>query len=422
MTDRSSSPSVSADPEALAAFSSSALRLDEALASLVRHRLGPALAAWTCAAGAERSLSLDADVTAFATACAGLDRWVGRVAAAFIAADGGSELEGPGLVGLRAAPASSIDAAVGAGPAALDQLSNAEAVEEVRRLARQIEPSLAHLSNRQRKSLRAELFPLWQRVRALYPAAVMSVPGAPLAPRPQGVDDALDVLTLPDRSRRANAGAGFVDGFVAGRADERGYDNGWGELGRLAGHLGSGFFLAGNARDFVVDVGRGHFGDAAIDAAAAVPVAGDLLESGETVARGAGELKEADRGLRAAADLERAESLGGHSLLKHVGKDDAWLAQRLADEPQLRVASSFTTRETAQWAAGVAMTRRAGDIDAWLLGDGFQLPIEEMLGRRVGRALERGVSEPYDGETVRVLLRRSPDAPNGFYIHTMVVK
>ncbi|MGF6972331.1 hypothetical protein QFZ94_000758 [Paraburkholderia sp. JPY465] len=45
-------------------------------------------------------------------------------------------------------------------------------------------------------------------------------------------------------------------------------------------------------------------------------------------------------------EAKTLNGIGGHTLLKHVGKDEAWLRQRLIDEPWIPAATSFKVRWT----------------------------------------------------------------------------
>ena len=47
-------------------------------------------------------------------------------------------------------------------------------------------------------------------------------------------------------------------------------------------------------------------------------------------------------------DLERDESRGGHTLDKHVGRSDDELRERLAREPNISAASTWTNRKIAE--------------------------------------------------------------------------
>ena len=47
-------------------------------------------------------------------------------------------------------------------------------------------------------------------------------------------------------------------------------------------------------------------------------------------------------------DLAADESMGGHTLARHVGKTDSQLSDRLRREPQISAASTYTDREMAE--------------------------------------------------------------------------
>jgi Bacterial CdiA-CT RNAse A domain len=57
-------------------------------------------------------------------------------------------------------------------------------------------------------------------------------------------------------------------------------------------------------------------------------------------------------------DLSVDESMGGHTLARHVGKIDAELLQRLRREPQISAASTYTDRTSAESVVGAALAAR----------------------------------------------------------------
>ncbi len=63
--------------------------------------------------------------------------------------------------------------------------------------------------------------------------------------------------------------------------------------------------------------------------------------------------------------LESQETLGGHTLARHVGKDDAWLTRRLADEPGIPTASSFSSMEDARLGIRAALSENRARINNW---------------------------------------------------------
>jgi len=64
--------------------------------------------------------------------------------------------------------------------------------------------------------------------------------------------------------------------------------------------------------------------------------------------------------------LKFYETVGGHTIRKHVGKDYRWLVRRLKEEPRLRSASSFYDYETAERVVEAAISRNAEKIKRWL--------------------------------------------------------
>jgi hypothetical protein len=63
--------------------------------------------------------------------------------------------------------------------------------------------------------------------------------------------------------------------------------------------------------------------------------------------------------------LEAQERAGGHTLARHVDKDDAWLADRLANDPRILAASSFNSLADARLAIRAALTEHRARINNW---------------------------------------------------------
>lgn len=106
-------------------------------------------------------------------------------------------------------------------------------------------------------------------------------------------------------------------------------------------------------------------------------------------------------------DLSIDESRGGHTLARHVGRTDAELRQRLADEPNISAASTYTNRQTAELTIARALAERPNLITSWLNRDGPRPNFEiEYRGREViGRSLRRGRSRAVPVTDARVVLR-----------------
>src|SRR5687767_15678586 len=69
-------------------------------------------------------------------------------------------------------------------------------------------------------------------------------------------------------------------------------------------------------------------------------------------------------------DLSLDESMGGHTLARHVGKSDADLAERLRRERQISAASTYTDRATAERTVGTALADAGGKLSAWMQRSG----------------------------------------------------
>ena len=97
-------------------------------------------------------------------------------------------------------------------------------------------------------------------------------------------------------------------------------------------------------------------------------------------------------------DLAADESMGGHTLARHVGRTDADLADRLRRERQISAASTYTDRPTAERAVGAALASSARQLAAWENRSGRRpnlvLHYTERGGQPLGRSLSRGQSRP----------------------------
>jgi hypothetical protein len=63
--------------------------------------------------------------------------------------------------------------------------------------------------------------------------------------------------------------------------------------------------------------------------------------------------------------LEAQESAGGHTIARHVGKADQWLVERLAKQPKIHAASSFTDLENARLSIRAALSQHRSRINNW---------------------------------------------------------
>jgi len=109
-----------------------------------------------------------------------------------------------------------------------------------------------------------------------------------------------------------------------------------------------------------------------------------------------------------AHDLVADETEGGHTLERHVGRSDAELAERLAHEPGISTASTFSDRATAERVVAAAIDRNRARVDKWLASGGGNLAIDYRgaPGELVGRSLGRGDSISRESFDARVVLAR----------------
>ncbi|MGV9424792.1 RNase A-like domain-containing protein [Streptomyces sp. NPDC003656] len=132
------------------------------------------------------------------------------------------------------------------------------------------------------------------------------------------------------------------------------------------------------------------------------------------------------------ADLAGDEGKGSpttsHTLAKHVEKTDQELRSRLRAEGNIKGSSSFISEESAQDLTDRVMLKEQSAVKRWLeKGTKRDLELECDFGQEAtGRSLSREDfirgTGPHDVHRVFVLLRRDPEMPNGYRIHTSFPK
>jgi hypothetical protein len=109
----------------------------------------------------------------------------------------------------------------------------------------------------------------------------------------------------------------------------------------------------------------------------------------------------------------------GHLLEKHVGQSYEDLASRLAKEPKLNAASSFTDRAVAERSVKETIDANRTKIADWLAsGSKKPLPISHTMSEPVGISVPRGVPIGVPASNVKVILIRDAAFPNGYAILT----
>ena len=120
-------------------------------------------------------------------------------------------------------------------------------------------------------------------------------------------------------------------------------------------------------------------------------------------------------------DLSADESMGGHTLARHVGKTDAELAERLRRERDISAASTYTDRAAAERSVGAALASGGRKLADWQSRSGRRpnlvLHYSEPSRRPIGRSLERGHSQAVPCSRAIVVLRWQ-DRSGRFYVLT----
>jgi hypothetical protein len=119
-----------------------------------------------------------------------------------------------------------------------------------------------------------------------------------------------------------------------------------------------------------------------------------------------------------AHDLSVDESLGGHTLARHVGRTDEELRQRLEHEGHITAASTYTDRQTAEKTVAAAFEQQQSRIKSWLeRADGHRnLVLDYDSSEPVGKTLFRNRTEAVPCSHAVVVLRWLN--PEKFYVLT----
>lgn len=127
-----------------------------------------------------------------------------------------------------------------------------------------------------------------------------------------------------------------------------------------------------------------------------------------------------DGGSSNARDLSQDELAGGHTLRKHVGRTDDQLRERLGHERNISAASTWTDRDTAEHAVGIALEQNRSKVERWQNREGghpnLVIDYDGDRSHPVGRSLRREVDQPEPCAHATIVLRWTP--PNGYYVLT----
>ncbi|NVH71094.1 hypothetical protein FSB08_00680 [Paraburkholderia sp. JPY432] len=112
--------------------------------------------------------------------------------------------------------------------------------------------------------------------------------------------------------------------------------------------------------------------------------------------------------------------LGGHTILKHVEKDEAWLRERLRREPQKRVVSSFHSLRVAELAISDVMNSNILRIQSWAKSPNNRIPLTlvKKVPGDIGYGITRKTNELTKMNEVTVVLKFQEYNNMPYYILT----
>ncbi|WP_147405145.1 RNase A-like domain-containing protein [Aquimarina sp. AD10] len=115
--------------------------------------------------------------------------------------------------------------------------------------------------------------------------------------------------------------------------------------------------------------------------------------------------------------LRQQESLGGHTIERHVGKSTAYLRNRLNTSSISAASTYYELNQAGQVIVNAINTNRVR-INNWLSGGGSRLTLSYTHRRNIGVVLRRGQNNPNPSRKFRVILQKRSSAPNGYYVLT----
>jgi hypothetical protein len=110
-------------------------------------------------------------------------------------------------------------------------------------------------------------------------------------------------------------------------------------------------------------------------------------------------------------DLGHDEQLGGHTLQRHVARSDEQLVERLAREPDISAASTYTDRVAAEKTVGDALAQEKSRVESWLnRSDAHPNLALQFHGHNpIGRSIRRGEDASQACYDAAVILRWDGD-------------
>ncbi|UII26196.1 hypothetical protein LVD15_23300 [Fulvivirga maritima] len=115
--------------------------------------------------------------------------------------------------------------------------------------------------------------------------------------------------------------------------------------------------------------------------------------------------------------LRQQESLGGHTIERHVAKSDSYLRNRL-NTSNISAASTFYELNQAGQVIVNAINANSNSINNWKNGSSSRISFTYTHHRAIGKILYRGSSSPVASSRFLVVLQKKSSAPNGYYVLT----
>ncbi|MBB5457580.1 RNase A-like domain-containing protein [Paraburkholderia sp. Cpub6] len=117
-------------------------------------------------------------------------------------------------------------------------------------------------------------------------------------------------------------------------------------------------------------------------------------------------------------EAKAGSGIGGHTLLKHVGRTEAQLSERLLKEPWRDRVSSFANIAAAEWAISETMQANAIALKSWVASPSRDLALKKDVGKNVGYTLFKKSEKLISSSKVTVILRHQAYNGMPYYILT----
>lgn len=122
-------------------------------------------------------------------------------------------------------------------------------------------------------------------------------------------------------------------------------------------------------------------------------------------------------------EAQQGSRVGGHTILKHVGKTEAELRARLAAQPWIRGAGSFSTLDVAERAISSGLRANAARIQAWAsqasaAGGAPTLTLVHNASSVIGYGVMRASNTLQNMTRVQIILKFEMYNGNPYYILT----